>query len=401
MQNITIKDIKVITTAPSGIPLVVVKILTSEDGLYGLGCATYTWRYTSVVSYIEDYLKPLLIGQDISRIEDLWHTMNVNGYWRSGPVANNAISGIDMALWDLKGKVAQMPCYELWGGKSREYVSVYVHADGDSFEDIMEKANALYSQGFKHIRCQMGEYQGVGFKNADVAKTFNGKFYSPQEKILEIPRLFEFLRKNMGDEVEFIYDIHERLDPSDSLWVAKQLEQYRLFYLEDIVSTEDINHLRRVRKQTSTKIALGELFSNPTSIAQCITENLIDYLRIHPSFIGGITPSLKYISFASFYGIKTAWHGPADLNPIGAMANVQMSLFANNFGIQEWAKRSEHEYEVFPGLATAKEGKIYVDENRHGLGVDINEDLAKEFPCKIEETLWTQARLFDGTIRMP
>jgi len=400
MKKITIRDIQTIVTAPSGVPVIVVKVLTSEPELYGLGCATYTWRYTAVQNYINDYLKPLLIGREVSMIEDLWNMMNVNGYWRSGPVGNNAISGIDMALWDIKGKVANLPCYELWGGKSREYVSIYMHADGKDQFEVHEKAQALYDQGLRHIRCQLGGYQGTDFANSSVAESFKGEFYSVKEKISKIPQMFKYLREKMPDDVEFIYDVHERLDPMDAVNLAKRLEEFNLFYLEDMLPPEQLPWLENVRAQTSTKIAVGELFTDPSMYVNCVSKRLVDFIRVHPSFIGGITPSIKLAHLASFYDIKTAWHGPADLAAVGAMANLHLSVSMNNFGIQEWADRSEQEWDVFPGFVKPINGKIYLDP-KPGLGIEIDEKEAAKYPCQPSATTWTEARLYDGTIRRP
>ncbi len=160
MSPITIQDVQVILTQPTTQRLIVVKLITSEPGLYGLGCATFTQRYHATAAALEQHFKPYLIGRDVSRIDDLWQQMMVNGYWRNGPVLNNAVSGIDMALWDIKGKLANMPVYELLGGKCREAAAVYVHADGRDPKEVVDNVQRYREAGYRYIRVQMGGYGG-------------------------------------------------------------------------------------------------------------------------------------------------------------------------------------------------------------------------------------------------
>src|ERR671939_1169794 len=145
----TITGIRTILTAPNGIRLVVVKVDTSEPGLYGLGCATFTQRPLAVVTAIEEYLEPFLLGRDPDDIEDIWQSAFVSSYWRSGPVLNNAMSGVDQALWDIKGKRAGMPVYQLFGGKSRQAAWLYAHASGGDFEDLENHVRAHMEQGYR------------------------------------------------------------------------------------------------------------------------------------------------------------------------------------------------------------------------------------------------------------
>jgi mannonate dehydratase len=166
MSAITIQDVQVILTQPQKQRLVVVKIVTSEPGLYGLGCATFTQRFHAVHAAIEHHLKPFLIGRDVNRIEDLWHMAMVNGYWRNGPVLNNAISGADIALWDIKGKLANMPVYQLFGGKCREAASVYIHADGRNVQEVTENAQR-FMEGYRFIRGADGGYGGKHARETD------------------------------------------------------------------------------------------------------------------------------------------------------------------------------------------------------------------------------------------
>lgn len=417
MAQLKIREVRTVLTQPDGIPLVVVKVLTDEPGLYGLGCATFTWRALSVASAIERYLAPLLVGRDAADIEDIWQTCMVNGYWRNGPVLNNAVSGIDMALWDLKGKAAGLPCYSLWGGKSRDSVSLYVHADGRDAEELGDHARAFMEEGYRFVRCQLGGYTGVTART-NQRGNFSGNYYDPREKLRLVPKTFERLRSTLGEEVELLYDVHERLAPVDGVWLAKALEPYRLFFLEDLLAPEDLDWFRTVRQQTATPLAMGELSAHPGEIVPLVASRLIDYLRMHLSAIGGITPCLKLSHMAEYFGVRTAWHGPADVSPVGMAANLHMDLALHNFGIQEWTVRSARSEEVFPGLPAPTDGSVRLTD-RSGLGVDIDEEAAKRFPVDMERPawfpgrgepepgqadpspLWTVARLPDGTAARP
>ncbi len=230
MADLTIRAVRTILTAPRGQRLVVVKVETSEPGLYGLGCATFTQRYLAVRSAIDDFLAPLLAGRDPQRIEDLWQTMHVNPYWRNGPVLNNAISGVDMALWDIKGKLAGLPLYQLLGGKCREAAAVYRHADGRDPSEVVEHVRAYMEEGYHYIRCQMGGYGGLIPTRQSPDGAMRGAYFDPDTYARSVPRLFEHVRAQVGGEVELLHDIHERLVPIEAVRLAKALEQYRLFF---------------------------------------------------------------------------------------------------------------------------------------------------------------------------
>ena len=164
MAPITIKEVKtyLIQTSSAGMRFIVVKVITSDPGLYGLGCATFTQRYRAVYAALQHHLIPFVIGKDVSRIEETFQMGMVHSYWRNGPVINNAISGIDMALWDIKGKMANMPVYQLLGGKCREGAAVYTHADGRDPQEVVENVRKFQEQGYRYIRVQMGGYGGKG-----------------------------------------------------------------------------------------------------------------------------------------------------------------------------------------------------------------------------------------------
>lgn len=395
-----ITKIKTILTAPEGINLVVVKVETDQDGLYGLGCGTFDYRAKAVQTVVDEYLAPLLIGRDANKIEDIWHTMNNNGYWRNGGIANNAIACIDIALWDIKGKIANLPLYELFGGKSREALTVYRHVNGKSLDDIVEKINDYKKQKYHHIRIQWGLYGGITNSLHTPPHSEFGHYFDPKQYMRDTVAMFDYVRKHCGDEIELIHDVHERLSPSDAIYLAKKLEPYRLFYLEDIIEMEQLKWLKQLRSQCATPIAIGELFNHPSESEYVITHRLIDFIRIHISQIGGITPARKLAILAEQFGIKVAWHGPGDVSPVGHAANLHISLNANNFGIQEWPGFSDIMYEIFPGMPKIKDGFLYAND-KPGLGIDINEALAKKYPFIEKVTTWTQTRLPDGTIAKP
>lgn len=435
MTNIT--NVKCILTAPAGIGLAIVKVETSDAGLYGVGCATFTQRLTAVKPAVEDYLKPLLIGRDVSRIEDIWQLCYQNSYWRNSPVLNNAVSGVDQALWDIKGKQAGMPVYDLLGGKSRDGVAVYRHADGRDPQEVLDNLHRLQEQGIMYIRCQLGGYGGLAKQGKAIKgkaakgkkrdKPYNnvgvyggikgqvrspegaldGEYYDPDVYTLSVERMFDYIRSKIGFSTPLLHDIHERLPAIEAVRFAKALDPYRLFFLEDALAPEDIEWFRRIRQHAAVPLAMGELFTHPLEWKQLITEQLIDFIRVHISDIGGITPARKLAALCEAYGVRTAWHGPGDVSPVGHAANVHLDLHVHNFGIQEFSGLPDPLPEVFPGCPELREGYLYAN-GQPGLGIDIDEKKAAKYPIhpdmgqfKGGVIYWTQARLPDGTLWRP
>jgi len=398
---ITIRDVRAILTAPEGINLIVVKVETSEPGLYGLGCATFAYRELAVRCVVDDYLKPLLVGRDVANIEDLWQIMNNNSYWRNGPVTQNAISGVDIALWDIKGKLANMPVYDLLGGKCRHGVAVYRHADGAALDEITENVSKFAQSGVRHVRIQWGGYGGRSSQLNTPKGSPEGVYYCPDEYFRNTVKLFEHVRGALGYEVELLHDVHERLPAIDAVRLAKALEPFHLFFLEDVLSPEQGEYLRMLRAQSATPIAIGELYNNPREYDDLIAGRLMDFIRCHISQLGGITPARKLAALAEAFGVRTAWHGPGDVSPVGHAANIHLDLSAPNFGIQEWyGLTDERLNEVFPGIPRLEQGYVYAND-RPGLGIDIDETAAAKYPTTTSITRWTQTRLPDGTAQRP
>ena len=413
---VTIEKVRVVCTAPEGINLVVVRVDTNQPGLYGLGCATYAYRHLAVKTVVEEYLDPLLRGRDAENIEELWQLMHQNAYWRNGPISNNAISGVDMALWDIKGKMANMPLYQLFGGKVREGIPVYRHADGRDLEELCDNILQFKEMGVTTIRCQCGGYGGEEYGNTPATApqgAHDGAYLDSKQYIRDTVKLFEGIRERVGDGIDLVHDVHERIAPVEAVQLAKELEPFRLFFLEDPVSIEQTDWLRRLRQQTSIPIAEGELFNNAAEWKTLIVEHLIDFIRVHISQIGGITPARKLQIFAEQFGVRTAWHGPGDMSPLAHAANIHIDLAAQNFGVQEWSGIEPPNFviqelkgphgallDVFPGLPEYRDGYVYAND-KPGLGVELNETEAAKYPCENTVTTWTQTRRRDGSLVTP
>lgn len=410
-----ISDVQAIVTAPAGIRLVVVKVLTDTDGLYGLGCATFTQRPLTVVTEIEQYLKPMLIGRDPADISDIHSALYLSGYWRGGAVMNNALAGVDQALWDIKGKVANLPAYQLFGGKVRDELATYVHVNGSSETEIAQNIAKLAKSGFKNFRVQVALANNASYGSGKAEETKFGTQPSQSYRLSEqtarwdevayltaVPKLFEYLRENLPAEYNYIHDVHERISPNAAINLAKQLEQFNLFFLEDPVSPDDTGYLAQLRSQSAIPIAIGELFTHPSEYLPLIQNRQLDYIRCHITQIGGITPAIKLTHFADVYGVKTAWHGPGDVSPIGHAAHLHLGIAAPNFGIQEIYLPSEEVLEVFPGAPVPENGVLKVSD-KPGFGVDIDLTAAAKYPYPDHKYngAWPEIRRPDGSIIKP
>jgi mannonate dehydratase len=401
-----IKDISVIECQPAGVRLTVVKITTDQDGLYGYGCATFTQRADLVKPAVEKYLKPFLKGKSTNRIEDIWQSCYDSSYWKNGPVLNNAISGVDQALWDIKGRLAGMPVYQLAGGKCREAAACYGHADGAEYANVVESAKRYMAQGFHHVRVQVGTPGMAGYGSARGASAppipplHDKPLFEPAYYVRRALKLFDVCRTQLGEEVELLHDMHERVSPNQAVQFCKDAEKFKMFFLEDPLSPEDLAYFRQIRQQCATPIAMGELFNSPREWTPLITERLIDYIRVHVSQTGGFTPARKIAILAELHGVKTAWHGPGDVSPIGHMANVTLDLVSYNFGIQEYSPFNQRTQEIFEGCPVMKDGYLWASE-KPGWGIEVDEKAAAKAPFTDGNGLnggWGEIRRADGTI---
>jgi mannonate dehydratase len=409
LPPLKINDVRVIVTSP-GRNYVLVKILTSEPGLYGVGDATLNGRELAVATALEKHIAPLLIGRDPDQIEDTWQYLYRGSYWRGGPVQVTAVGGVDQALWDIKGKRAGMPLYQLLGGRTRVGALAYTHASGRDFVEVEDAVRRSMQRGFKCVRAQVaipgleGTYgTSLRRKSEETAGRVDQQGELPETEIFEpspylriVPKLFEHLRAKLGDDVELLHDTHEKLAPIQAARLAHELEPYHLFFLEDLLRPEHKESFRLIRQHSTTPLAMGELFNSIWDCVPLITEQLIDYIRCGVSHIGGVTAARKVAALAEAFQVKTAWHGPADLGPPTHAAHVALDISIPNFGVQEMVFFPEVTHEVIPGAPVFKDGYMNVSD-APGLGTDVNEELAKKYPYR--RSYLPTARRQDGAVQ--
>jgi mannonate dehydratase len=383
-----ITSARVIVCSP-GRNFVTLRIETA-DGVTGLGDATLNGRELAVASYLTDHVIPTLIGRDAHQIEDIWQYLYRGAYWRRGPVTMAAIAAVDTALWDIKGKVAGLPLYQLLGGASREGVMVYGHANGKTVEETIAEAQKYKDEGYKAIRLQSG-IPGLA-STYGVSK--DKKYYEPADADLPtenvwstvkymrtVPELFEAARAKLGWDVHLLHDVHHRLTPIEAGRLGKDLEPYRLFWLEDAVPAENQAGFRIIRQHTTTPLAVGEVFNTIWDAKQLIEEQLIDYIRMTVVHGGGITHLRRVASLADLYHVRTGCHGATDLSPVCMAAALHFDISVPNFGIQEYMLHTKETDAVFPHAYRFAGGMFHPSE-APGLGVEIDEALAAKYPYK-------------------
>lgn len=409
----TIKSAEVIVTSP-GRNFVTLQI-TTENGTVGLGDATLNGRELAVAVYLADHVIPLLKGRDAMNIEDTWQYLYRGAYWRRGPVTMAAIAAVDMALWDIKAKVAELPLYQLLGGQSRTGALAYGHASGRDTEELFDSIREHLDLGYKAIRVQTGipgfdsvygvaasaggdgerydhepARRGSGGRALPVEESWDTRAY-----LRHVPTVFEEVRSEFGAELPLLHDGHHRMSPREAAQLGRSLEPYDLFWLEDCTPAEDQAALRYVRDHTTTPLAIGEVFNSVFDYQTLITERLVDYVRSAVTHTGGITHLKKLADFASIYGIKTGFHGPTDVSPVGQAAHLHLDLALHNFGIQEYMQHSDDTLEVFQTSCRFEDGLLHPGE-RIGLGVDIDRDAARSH--SYDPAYLPVNRLTDGTV---
>jgi len=404
-----ISSAEVIVTSPTR-NFVTLK-LTTDDGVTGLGDATVNGRELAAASYLRDHVAPLLIGRDPHRIEDTWQYLYRGAYWRRGPITMAAIAAVDMALWDIKGKVAGLPVYQLLGGASRNGLLAYGHASGTALSGLSESIHEHLEKGYRAVRVQTAvpgirALYGVANQPQASGERYDyepaGRGVRPVEEdwdtaayMRHVPRAFEAVRQEFGAELPLLHDAHHRLTPIEAAKLGKRLEPYDLFWLEDCTPAENQQGLRLVRQHTTTPLAIGEVFNTVWDYQQLITEQLIDYVRAASTHLGGITALRKVMDLAAPYQIRSGFHGPTDISPVGFAAQLHVGLAIHNYGIQEYMEHSAATNTVFLQNMTFEDGYLHPGD-APGIGVEIDEEAAARFPY--QAAYLPVSRLRDGTI---
>jgi mannonate dehydratase len=397
-----IVDAKVIVTCP-GRNFVTLKIVT-DQGVHGIGDATLNGREQAVVAYLTEHVVPLLIGRDPRKIEDTWQFLYRGAYWRRGPVTMRAIAAVDVALWDIKAKMAGLPLYDMLGGKSRDGVLVYGHANGGDIAETVDEVERYVGLGYKAVRAQSGipgvdKAYGVGrgqmyYEPADAALPTE-TVWSTSKYLNHSPKLFDALRDRVGFGVELLHDAHHRLTPMEAARLGRSLEPYNLFWLEDVTPAENQEAFRLIRQHTTTPLAVGEVFNTIWDCKDLLQEQLIDFIRATIVGAGGITHLRRIADFASVWQIRTGCHGATDLSPVTMGAALHFDSWVPNFGIQEYMRHSPETDAVFPHAYHFEDGLLFPGE-APGHGVDIDEALAAKYPYEPKQL--PVARLEDGTM---
>jgi mannonate dehydratase len=378
--------------------------ITTDKGVSGVGDATLNGRELAVASYLEDHVVPCLIGRDAHRIEDTWQFLYRGAYWRRGPVTMTAIAAVDTALWDIKGKLAGLPVYQLLGGASRSGVLVYGHASGDTPEETIASARRFLSEGYRAVRLQSGipglkSTYGVAksagaYEPAD-ADLPTENLWSSEKYMRSVPPLFEKARAELGWDVHLLHDVHHRLTPIEAGRLGRDLEVFRPFWLEDATPAENQDNFRLIRKHTTVPLAVGEVFNSIWDCTTLLEEQLIDYIRATVVHAGGLTHLRRIATLADIHNVRTGCHGATDLSPVAMAAALHFDLSVPNFGIQEYMAHTADTDRVFPHAYKFNAGMMHPGEEP-GLGVDIDEALATQFPYR--RAYLPVNRLEDGTM---
>jgi mannonate dehydratase len=403
-----ITGVRTFLCAPQGCPYLIVRVETDQPGLYGLGCASDPQRTLAVRTVLDEYLGPMIRGRYAGDMEDIHRLLLNSGYWRGGSIANNALGALDVALWDIAGKLAGLPLYALLGGRARHGAEAYTHVDGVEAGEIADKVAAAAEAGYRHVRVQVGlpgvDAYGTAPAGTDEARhrAARAGAWDPLAYLHRVPAVLVDVRRRVGDGMELLHDVHERLTPAQARHLVAAVADARLFFLEDALAPEDSAYFGQLRAAGVTPLAVGELFDDVSRFLPLLEQRAIDFARVRIPTLGGLTPTRKLVAACELFGVRTAPHGPGDVSPVAQAANLALDVSSPAFGVQEAAPFREATLEVFPGAPVPVRGSLY-PTGTPGLGVDFDERAARRFPVPppLEHDRWALLRGTDGAAHRP
>ncbi len=353
-------------------------VIDTDEGIHGVGEAGIV---NPAVATAVEHFKPLLIGQDPMRIEHIWQVLYRGGFFPAQRILGSAISAIDIALWDILGKALNVPIYQLLGGKVRDKVPCYPHNVGHAMEiePLVESCLQTKEEGWKFVRW--------GLPN-------DGEILEPRQSVLTAIKQMQAVREAVGDEIEITFDVHTRLDLPDAVWICREMEQFRPYFIEDPLRSENPDSFKTLRPRVHVPLAAGEQFSSKWEFRQMIEEEWIDYARIDLCICGGITESRKIANWCETHYIKLVTHNP--LGPISSAACLQLNMAVSNFGVQEQPRKpSEMLPEIVPVYPEWQDGYL-LPPDRPGLGIEFDREAARRNPAQ-EQWRRTHLRRLDGS----
>ncbi|MFD6446073.1 enolase C-terminal domain-like protein [Promicromonospora sp. NPDC060204] len=403
-DGVRVTAVRTFLTGPQGCPYVVTRVETNQPGLYGLGDASDPQRPLATRTLIDEYFGPLLVGRDPADIEDLHRLLLNSGYWRGGSIEHNALASLDVALWDLKGKVAGLPVHQLLGGRAREHADAYTHVDGADAAEVAEKVLEAAGRGYRHVRVQVAvpgrDTYGTAPRDAAEAARRRARTdrWDTLAYLRHVPGILADVRDRVGPDVELLHDAHERMTPAEARQFVRAVEDARLYFLEDALAPEDAAHFPELRAAGTTPLAVGELYHDPRAYLPLLAGRSIDFARLRIPTLGGLTPARKLVAVCEMFGVRTAPHGPGDVTPVGMAANMALNISSPAFGVQEAATFRDATLEVFPGAPVPAGGHLLASE-APGLGVDFDERAARRYPvgAPLEHDRWALLRATDGS----
>jgi L-alanine-DL-glutamate epimerase-like enolase superfamily enzyme len=356
-------------------------VVDTDEGIYGVGEAGITGRELAVIGAI-DHFRPLLIGQDPSRIEHIWQTLFRGGFFPAQRILTSAMAAIDIALWDIRGKALGVPVFDLLGGRVRDKVVCYPHNQGHALaleiEPLVESCLETKEEGWKFVRWGLPQ---------------DGEILEPRQAVLAAIDQFHAVREAVGDEIEITFDVHTRLDLPDAIWLCREVECDRPYFIEDPLRSENPDSFKTLRPRTHVPLAAGEQFSSKWEFRQLIEEEWIDYARIDLCIAGGITEARKIAGWCETHYIKLAVHNP--LGPVSSAACLQLNLATSNFGVQEQPRKPGTMLtDVVPVQPEWEDGYL-LPSDRPGLGIEFDREAAKKHPFQQKEL--PKLRRLDGS----